>query len=330
MQFLATFFIEKHYNEKLAKKDRLQEFNKIIDWERYRSIIQGIYDNKSTRGGRPNKDEVSMIKVLFLQSLYNLSDEELEYQINDRNSFKRFVGYENETPDFTTIWRFRERLAKHGLEELLWAELMGQLSRKDVEVKLGVIQDASIIQSPVGKKRANKEQKAKKEGREIRYTKRQKSQIDKNSTFTKKHNKTYHGHKLHIKVDMDEGFIQSYYVTTASVHDSQIDLVEPEDVRVARDKAYFGVPLKYPNIEDLTMKRASRNKPLTKEEKRINRLISRVRSPGERPFAIIKNVFHRDTTRYKRSHRVRVQQMFNCFTFNIYHLYHCSRRGVIA
>lgn len=330
MQSLETFFIEKHYNEKLAKKDRLQEFNKLIDWERYRPIIQGMFDNKSTRGGRPNKDEVSMIKVLFLQSLYNLSDEELEYQINDRSSFKRFVGYENETPDFTTIWRFRERLANNGLDELIWAELMGQLSGKGVEVKMGVIQDASIIQSPVGRKRIQKEKKAKKEGRKIRYTKRQKSQIDNGSTFTIKNKQVYHGHKLHIKVDMDMGFIQNYDVTTASVHDSQIDLVEPGDNRMARDKAYFGVPLKYPNVKNLTMKRASRNKPLTTEEKRINRLISRVRSPGERPFAIIKNVFHRDTTRYKRNHRVRVQQMLNCFSFNIYHLYHCSRRGVIA
>jgi len=330
MQSLESFFIEKHYNKRLAKKDRLQAFNELIDWERYRPIIQGMFDNKSAKGGRPNKDEVSMIKVIFLQSLYNLSDEELEYQINDRSSFKRFVGYENETPDFTTIWRFRERLANNGLDELIWAELMSQLSAKGIEVKMGVIQDATIIQSPVGKKRNQKEKKAKKEGRKIHYTKRQKSQIDRDSSFTKKHNKSYHGHKLHIKVDMDKGFIQGYDVTTASVHDSRIDLVKSDDNRMARDKAYYGVPLKYPNVENLTMKRASRNKPLTTEEKRINRLISRVRSPGERPFAILKNVFHRGTTRYKRSHRVRIQQMLNCFSFNIYHLYHCSRRGVIA
>ena len=107
-------------------------------------------------------------------------------------------------------------------------------------------------------------------------------------------------------------------------------LVEPDDICMLRDKGYFGKPLKFPTVKNYTIQRGVRGRKLTQEERRINRLISRVRSPVERPFAIIKNVFHRDMTRLKRCYRVRVQQMLNCFTFNIYHLFHCSRRGVLA
>jgi len=330
MSTFESFYLQKAYEESISFMDKLPEMEQLINWEMFRPLISAMYENKSSKGGRPNIDEVVMLKTLFLQSLYGLSDPQLEFQIKDRLSFRNFLGLEKNLPDFTTIWRFRERLAKNGMDSVIWGELWSQLKSKGIVVKRGVIQDASIIHSPVGRKRIQKEKKVKNEGRKPHYTKQQKSQIDEDSTFTVKRKQIYHGHKLHIKVDMDYGFIHKFDVTTASVHDSQIDLVEPDDVCMARDKGYFGVPLKHPNVKNLTIKRASRNKPLTKEEKRINRLISRVRSPVERPFAIIKNVFHRDSTYYKRSHRVRVQQMFNCFSFNIYHLYHCSRRGVIA
>jgi IS5 family transposase len=44
--------------------------------------------------------------------LYNLLDEQMEFQLTDRLSFRRFVGLEvsHKVPDCNTIWNFKEKL----------------------------------------------------------------------------------------------------------------------------------------------------------------------------------------------------------------------------
>jgi IS5 family transposase len=63
-----------------------------------------------------------MFRMLVLRSLYNLSDEQVEYQVRDRRSFTRFLrlGIEDGIPDGTTLRLFRETLAKAGLVEKLF------------------------------------------------------------------------------------------------------------------------------------------------------------------------------------------------------------------
>jgi len=330
MESLESFFLKEHYEKAIAPRDRLPELNRLVDWERFRSIVAELFDNRSSKGGRPNIDEVVMIKALLLQSIYNLSDPELEYQINDRISFHNFLGLEQPIPDFSTIWRFRERIARAHLETVIWDELKAQLRAQGFKIKKGVIQDAAFIESPTGRKRIQREKRAKKQGKKVKYTKRQESQIDRDSSFAKKGAELHHGHKLHIKVDLDNGFIQEFETTTAKVHDCDVDLVEEGDNKVIRDKGYFGKKLSCPLVKDYTMKRATRGHPLSKRDKMYNRILSKLRSPGERPFAVIKSVFGRRMTRLKREERVHVQQLFNCFAFNLYHLYHIEKRKRLA
>ena len=47
-----------------------------------------------------------MLRVLILKRLYNLSDEQTEYQVRDRLSFLRFarLGLGDAIPDSRTIW----------------------------------------------------------------------------------------------------------------------------------------------------------------------------------------------------------------------------------
>ena len=65
-----------------------------------------MYDNNTGQGGRPNNDEIVMIKMLVLQSWYSLSDPELERQVNDRISFRKFLGFPERIPDRTMVWAF--------------------------------------------------------------------------------------------------------------------------------------------------------------------------------------------------------------------------------
>ena len=126
-------------------------------------------------------------------------------------------------------------------------------------------------------------------------------------------------------MDTEYGLIREFKVTTASVHDSQVDLSNPGEV-VYRDKGYFGVK---PRGYDATMKRAVRNNPLTIRDKLRNQRISRKRAPGERPFAVIKNVFKAGVM-VTTVARTSVKMLFSCFSFNLYQLRTLKRKGDLA
>src|SRR5512136_2773831 len=91
-----------------------------------------------------------MFKVLVLQSLYNLSDERLEFQIRDRISFMRFLdlGLGDAVPDEKTIWLFRQQLTEAGLIKRLFQEFDAFLEDKGFSARKGQIIDASIIEAP--------------------------------------------------------------------------------------------------------------------------------------------------------------------------------------
>jgi IS5 family transposase len=95
------------------------------------------------------------------------------------------------------------------------------------------------------------------------------------------------------------------------------------------DFEHFGTSIPK-DVTNFTMDRAVRGRPLTKDQKERNRKISSVRAPGERPFSVIKTVFNRDRTRYKRLGRVNIQSLMSCFTFNLYQLFTLKKKGVVA
>ena len=143
--------------EKVKKLgDRLAEVDSLIDWEAFRPIVAGMYRNKTEKGGRPNIDEVVMIKLLILQQWYGLSDPELERQVADRISFRKFLGFPENIPDYSTVWRFRERLIETGKDKEIWKELQRQLDAQRLSVKKGVIQDATFITADPGHAKADK------------------------------------------------------------------------------------------------------------------------------------------------------------------------------
>lgn len=108
---------------------------------------------------RPTLDAVMMFKILVLQALYGLSDEQAEYQVRDRLSFMRFLGLGlgDRVPDRTTIWLFREALATAGAMEGLFARFDADLKERGYFALGGQIVDASIVEAP--KQRLIREEK---------------------------------------------------------------------------------------------------------------------------------------------------------------------------
>ena len=305
MDSFTSFTLRKLYQKIHKLGDRLAKIEPLIDWEAFTPIIQPLYDNQGPQGDRPNIDPVVMVKLLVIQAWYGLSDPELERQANDRISFHRFLGFPGEIPDATTVWLFRERLAETGRNKAVWEELQRQLDEKGLSVKKGVVQDASFITSDPGHAKKDKPR-----GEEA-LTRR-----SRDGSWAKKGSKSYYGFKVHAKSDVDLGLIRDLETTTASVHDSQVDLSRPGEV-VYRDKGYFGVESRGYSA---TMRRGVRGRPLGIRDRLRNRRINRKRAPGERPFAVIKRLFGSGHVLVTTLPRVHVKMVFACLCFNLLQL----------
>lgn len=103
-----------------------------IDWSVFPNLLEDLYHNQTDQGGRPNIPVTTMVKVLFLQSMYNMVDEQAETLIRDRISFMNFLDYPDLLPDAKTIWFFRERLSKTGRDRIIWNELQRQIELKGI------------------------------------------------------------------------------------------------------------------------------------------------------------------------------------------------------
>jgi IS5 family transposase len=310
MDSFKTYILKQAYKNLSKNGDKLAEAEKKVDWEAFRPIAQGLFDNSGPKGGRPNLDPIMMIKLLVLQAWYGLSDPELERQASNRIDFMHFLGFPESAPDYSTVWQFRERLAVSGRDKLIWAELQRQLGEKGLKVRKGVVQDASFITSDPGHARADKPR-----GEEAR------TRRSKDGAWSVKGNKSYFGYKLHTKVDTDLGLLRDLEVTPANVHDNQVDLSLPGEV-VYRDKGYQGVE---PRGWDATMRRGARGHPLSVWDRLRNARIGRGRAPGERPFAVIKRVFGSGHVLVTTVSRVRVKMVFACLGFDVFQL---GRLGV--
>ena len=286
--------------EKLG--DRLEPISKLVDWEEFRKFFEKV-ENKV---GRPAYDPVLMVKVLVLQSWYGISDEEIEYQIADRISFQKFLGFPNEVPDYSTIWRFREALAGDNTIDEIWDELHRQMEEKGIKTSKGVMQDAAFVVAAPGKTNSGMKDR----GRGEPTTRNE------DGSWGKKGSKSYFGYKKHIKTCLKTGIIKTVGVTTASTADCNLDLADPDEI-VYRDRGYSGKTKAKGNG---TMKRASKNKKLSPKEWLRNKRIMKKKAPGERPFAVMRNVMNGGKTLLTELHRVFVQQVMCCFTFNLFQM----------
>jgi IS5 family transposase len=319
------FILREQYQKVRGLGDRLALMKQQIDWEPFRPIIACVYHDNKQVGGRPHTDEVIIARALLLQGWYGLSDEELEFQCNDRLSFRAFLGFPEKVPDFSTIWDARERLKESGKDAFIWVELQRQLDRKGFKISKGVIQDATFIEAERGRARQAREKKAEKCGKEIAYNEKQISHMDKDGTYAVKNGQVHYGYKLHVKSDVKHSLIRDLATTTAKDHDGKTNLVSEGDGKAYRDRGYCFFPLQE-GVKDETMRRAARGNPLGKQDKARNKRISKIRSPGERPFAVLKNVFHSGVTYVTTLARVHIKNLFACFAYNAYQLVTLERK----
>ena len=288
------FDVERRLEAISAKGDPLETIKKIVPWEDFRADIEAVTETKpeerKSNAGRKPYDTILKFKIVVLQSLHNLSDEQTEYLIRDRRSFMRFLDLELEdpVPDATTIWLFREALAEAGLIDKLF-ERFGQHLEAEGYIARGTIVSVPKQRNTKGENEAIKAGKMP-EGWEKQPAKN--AQKDKDARWTKRNDESFYGYKNHLGVDKAHKLIRKWGATDAAVHDSQKldDVLDLSNTgkEVWADSAYRSLQieagLKEKGLQSRIHRRAARNRPLTERQKSANTTRSKVRARVEHVF----------------------------------------------
>jgi transposase, IS5 family len=289
------------YSDRLQKldknKDPLILLDSLIPWEEFRTLLEEVRIKPRKNGaGRRPFDVVLMFKILILQSLYNLADDALEFQILDRLSFMRFlsIGINGKVPDSKTIWLFRKQLEEAKILEVIFTQFDNYIRSNGFKARSGQIIDASFIHVPI--QRNNREEnKEIKEGKSHKeWSSNKVLQKDVDARWTKKNGVSHYGYKNHISIDAKYKFIRTFEITPASTHDSQVfeSLFDPSNSNrdIYADSAYrskeHNILLTEKGYRNKVQRRAYKGKPLKKNEIKGNKTRSRVRSRVEHVFGV--------------------------------------------
>jgi transposase, IS5 family len=290
-------FDEQFLLERLTKlKDPLVRLEMHIDWQLFSRILAVAFNKPEKRNnmGRPPFDRLMMFKILILQSLYNLSDDQMEYQITDRRSFMRFLGLQSsdKVPDSKTIWKFRETLIQEEVIEAFFFRFNQALDEQRIFAQNGQIVDASIVEVP-RQRNSREENEQIKQGQTPEAWKQKPNKLrqkDRDARWFTKNKTNFYGYKNHVKVDKGSKLISTYMVTPACDHDSQaLDaLLDQADAGqpLYGDSAYIGQEesIEWCEMTNEIHEKGCRTKPLTEEQKASNRKKSKSRARVEHVF----------------------------------------------
>jgi transposase, IS5 family len=305
MSQMGFFDADKRLSILSSKGDPLEAISKLMPWEMFRADIESVVlpaeESRKSKAGRKPIDALVLLRMLVLQSLYNLSDDQIEYQVRDRLSFTRFVGLgiEDGIPDGTTLWLFREKLAKAGLIDKLFERFGQHLEARGYIARGGQLVDATIVAVPRQRnsRDENEQVKAGETPKDWKKRPSKNRQKDKDARWTKKHGRSFFGYKNHVNADARHKLIRDYTVSDASEHDSQKldELVNRGNTSrdVYADSAYRSAEierkLKAKGFRSRIHKRGRRNRPLTEAEARANHRKSKVRARIEHVFGAQEN-----------------------------------------
>lgn len=291
----------------LGSSGTLDRIGFLVKWYRFEKLFGGLRDDGP---GHPGWPALVLFKALLVQSLYGLSDRELEEALSDRLSFRRFVGLglEESIPDHTVLNRFRNELRTRDLLDKLFAELDRQLEKAGVMVKRGTMLDATLIEAssvPGSTQHPSRDPDARFGGART-----------KGGGFT-------FGYKAHVGVDLGSGLIRAVATTPANVNDTTPadGLIRGDEGEIYADAAYDTharrTRLKADGVKPRIARRANKHHPLPDRLKRYNRLIARRRAAIETTFATFKQRMRLTRIRYAGLARAAAQITLAAIAFNM-------------
>ncbi|TFL15972.1 IS5 family transposase [Jannaschia formosa] len=300
MAQMGFFDLSDRYASLDAKKDPLVENDAVVPWEELGPTLEAVWRKpapaRKSRAGRKLIDAVVMFKALVLGALYNLSDDQIEYQLRDRLSSMRLLGLglEGRVPDAKAVCLYREGLAQAGMVEALFERFDGYLARQDCISRGGQVLDAAIVPAPKNRNTREENQAIKQselpEGWADEPAKR--SQKDTDARWTKKRRRSHYGYKNHVNVDRKHKLVRRHRVSDVGLNDSRaVDHLLMRDNTgsgVWADAAYrseeIDSKLRDRKLRSQVHRKGMRGKPLTEQAKNSNRTKSSVRVRVEHVF----------------------------------------------
>ena len=283
----------------------MEKLDKAIEWSRVDAILMNHYTVGTSGEGADAYPPLLLFKCMLLQKWFHIdSDPELENQINDRLSFKKFLhlALSKPSPDHSTFSRFRSRLSKEAIDQIN-SEILRQFENQGLSINEGIAVDARLVKSasrPLSNdelkkhrdKRNTPEGKLDKNGKPLKFSR------DLQSDWTVKNDVPHYGLKEHTSVDTNHGFVLATTMTPASIHDTKYlpyctvysRHTQQSIQKVYADKGYAGKPnrdfLALNNIADGIMRKDSTTAKLTEYEKQRNKKLSKVRYIVEQYFGL--------------------------------------------
>ena len=296
-----SFFDHSNVMKKLSDSgDPLEKLDRAMEWKTFEGLIRKVRAKEKLRAaGRPAYDGLLMFKMLVLQSLYSVSDAQMEYQIQDRLSFRRFLGLkmEDTVPDAKTLWLFREMMTEKKVLEKAFHRFNEFLNQAGYKAEKGMIVDASLIEVP-RQRNTREENKQVKNGETPEEWKEEPAKLrqkDVDARWVKKNGVNHYGYKNHVSTDVKHKLVRKCEVTSASVHDSQMleNLLDENNTKqtIWGDSAYTGEDienlLKEQGIRNRIHAKGYRGTPLTKTQQKENQKKSRIRARVEHIFGFM-------------------------------------------
>lgn len=319
-----------------------KQINSLLDWSSIEKVIKQYYKKGNSATGKPAYEGLLLFKACLLQTWYGLSDYEVEDRINDSISFSYFCGMsiDEVCPDHSTISRFRTLMTRQGAYDQIFKQINDQLEAHSIIIKTGALVDASIIDSPLKPKgrpqyeiaqdreatdRSIEELEKEKEAK--RVEKQIAPSVDTQGAWVKKAGKLRYGYKKHHLTD-EEGLVLGVVTTAANLNEISnledvLDSTQlPEGIPIKADKGYQSKKnadlLAERKLKNQILKKAKRNHPLTKWEKRFNKIIGQTRYKVERTFGSITRWFDGGVARYRGIKKMHTQNLMEAIGYNLY------------
>lgn len=293
-----------------AKADRLGEIDGLVDWSEIEAVLARL--GRVSSKGEPAWPALVLFKGLLLQRWYDLSDEGLEAAVYDRMSFTAFSGLslEDDVPDHSTYWRFREKLAKAGLMDAALTALERQFEAKGVIVKQGTLIDATLLQAAARRPRMD-------EGKE--------SLSDPDARFgtSNQRGRFVFGYKAHVALDEGSLLVRAVEFTPANVQEIEVAprLVRGDEACVLADRGYDGAALRdlldRLGIENGIMKRGGYRRPVSQDDIARNHALAPRRRIVESIFGTLKRIYRMGRLRYFNQTRNAASIAITLFAYNL-------------
>jgi len=329
-----SFFGHFLYSQIIPEDHLLKKLSKVIDFSFVNELCSDLYHYAGP--GQKAYSPEFLFKILFLSFLHNISDREIEEQINDRISFKWFLGLavNEKGPDHSTLSVFKERLGQERFEKIFNQIVKIATDRGLTDPKLRII-DSTHTQANVDLNRLTKEFKENlKEKPEELIKKGTNSQnyISKNSpdpdaSFGRKSKKKiFYGYKEHLRVNAKTGIVEKVSTTSGNINDNQeFDyLVEdlPYNSQLTADKQY-DIDKNHQIIQQkqsesfIILKKNRKNKELlAKKETKAYQKITKKRLIIERIIAEAKRYHGLTRARWKGKWKMIIQTLLTFIVIN--------------